>query len=423
MRKFACVFSLFAWTLSAQQPVTTAPPPLGQVTGRVSCGDTGQPGRFATIQLVGEHPDPSPAFATTPGKPVDLEKTIMKAMSAAMKGSNLSTVSGLDGSFTLEKVPPGTYWVLVQLAGYQSPLSQFSMVERVKADSDTLKAVQAAAEKVVVQSGQVVRADIRLERGASISGTIHYDDGSPAPGVTPVAIILGPDGKWKELGSAAPLQGGSDDRGHYRIYGLAPGKYAVKATLPTMQAMTGLGSNVSMHMSMADALVVYSGGAMREKDIKPIEITAGDGVDDIDVIFPLDNLHAISGSVVAKSDGHPVDAGTVLLEDPETKDNLRTATIEQDGTFHLNYVPEGQYLLRAAGAADTDSAGGSDTGNDLMRMMRAKTLKSYGEAELPLTLKNDATGLVLQVPDQGATPATVPKPPAPPPPPGTSGSN
>jgi hypothetical protein len=416
MKKLACVLFVFAGTLSAQQPASTAPPPLGQVTGHVSCADTGQPGRFATIQLIGEHPESGPTIDTTPAKTADFEKTIMNAMTAAMKGNNLSTVSGLDGSYTLDKVPPGTYWVLVQLAGYQSPLSQFSMMERVKADSTTLKAVQAAAEKIVVQSGAVVRADIRLDRGASIGGVIHYDDGSPAPGVTPVAMILGQDGKWKELGTAAPLQASSDDRGHYRIYGLAPGKYAVKATLPTMQAMTGLGSNVSMHMSLSDALVVYSGGAMRGKDLKPVEIGPGDDVEGIDVVFPLDNLHSIAGSVVAKSDGHPVDAGTVLLQDPETKVNLRSANIEQDGTFHLNYVPEGQYLLKVAGAADTDTAGGSDPGSDLMRMMRAKTLKSYGEAELPLTLKNDAAGLVLQVPDQAAAPAIVPTPPPPPPP-------
>ena len=47
-------------------------------------------------------------------------------------------------------------------------------------------------------------------------------------------------------------------------------------------------------------------------------------------------------------------------------------------------------------------------------MMHSKVLKSYGDAEQPVTVKNDAAGLVLQVPDQAATPTTVPKPPAPP---------
>jgi hypothetical protein len=38
-------------------------------------------------------------------------------------------------------------------------------------------------------------------------------------------------------------------------------------------------------------------------------------------------------------------------------------------------------------------------------MLHSKTLKSHGAAELPVTVKGDSTGLVLQVPDQAPTPA------------------
>ena len=419
MRRFFALLFVLTGILNAQQtpPAANSIAP-GTVTGRVFCEDTGQPGRFASVQLVSEHPAANPIFdAASLGKNPDFEKTIAKAMTAVLKGNSLSTVTGIDGSFSLDKVPPGTYFVLAQLAGYQSPLRQFSQMELVKADSAALEAVESSSPKIVVQSGQPVHADIQLERGASISGTIHYDDGSPAPGVIPVVMVLQKDGKWKELsgpGGIVPVS--TDDRGHYRIYGLAGGKYAVKAALPTMQAMTGLGASVSMHMNMGDALVVYSSGAMREKDLKPVEVGPGAEVDGVDVIFPLDNLHTVAGSVIAKSDGHAVDTGTILLEDPDTKAMLRTMTINSDGTFRFNYVPEGQYLLKVSGASDTDSAGSADSGsgNDLMRMLHSKVLKSYGDAEQPVTVKNDASGIVIQVPDQTAAPSAVPKPPAPP---------
>jgi hypothetical protein len=286
-------------------------------------------------------------------------------------------------------------------------------MERVKADDATIKAVEALAEKVVVQPGQSAHVEIRLERGASVSGTIRYDDGSPAPAVMPVLMALDKDGKWKDLSPSGMMPVTTDDRGHYRIFGVTAGKYAIKATLPTTQTTTGLGATVSMHLSMGDALIVYSGGALHEKDIKPVEVGTGDDIEGIDVVFPLDNLHAVSGSVVAKADNHPVDAGTVVLQDADTKSALRTTMVEQDGSFHLNYVPEGQYVLHVSGAGDTDSAGSADSGSDLARMMHTKILKSYGDAELPVTVKNDAVGLVLQVPDQGATPTVVPKPPGP----------
>jgi hypothetical protein len=66
-------------------------------------------------------------------------------MTAMMKGSNLSAITGLDGSFSLDKAPPGTYYVVAQLPGYLSPLSQLSMAERMKADDATLKTVREMA--------------------------------------------------------------------------------------------------------------------------------------------------------------------------------------------------------------------------------------------------------------------------------------
>ena len=179
MRILASALIAFAGALSAQQPSPAAPAVgVGQVTGRVSCADIGQPARFATVQLIGEHPDSNPVFdPATMGKNPDFEKTFAKALTAVMKGNNLSAVTGIDGSFSLDKVPPGTYYAVAQLAGYQSPFSQFSAIERMKADEATIKAVEALAEKIVVQPGQSAHVEIRLERGSSISGTVRIGIG------------------------------------------------------------------------------------------------------------------------------------------------------------------------------------------------------------------------------------------------------
>jgi len=407
----AYVWALLAFSVSAvaQQAAPASPATLtGQVMGHVVCGDTNQPARFATVQLIGEHPPASPIFDTEAmAKDPDFEKSIGKAMAAVMKGgnSNLSAVTALDGAFTMEKVPPGNYWVVAQFAGYLSPLSQLSPIERAKASSDALKAVQSSAEKIEIQPNVSVRVDIRLERGASISGTIRYDDGSPAPGVTPMLITLDKDGKWKDMGVISTIPASSDDQGHYRISGLLPGKYAVKATLPTTQVSVGLGALPSVHTSLGDMLLVHSGGALHQKDIKPVEVSSGDDVNGIDVVFPIDNLHSVAGSVVAKTDSHAVNSGWVSLEETDTKVQVRGASIEQDGTFRLNYVLEGQYILKVAGAADKEFA---SIGGTLAFMLPGKTLKTYGPIEMPIALKNDSTGLVLQVPDLSATPAPSP---------------
>lgn len=389
-------------TFAQQQAATTPQPVFGQVSGHVYCQDNGLPARFAGVQLLPEKPQQSTLTnPATPGKNADFSKVMANAMAAMIKGSNLSTVTEIDGSFSLDKVPPGTYYVIPQLPGYRSPLTGLSQIERMKAAAKTVGFVESFTKKIVVTGGTSTSVNLELERGATLSGKVAYDDGSPAPGVTPTLLMLQKDGKWKELQlSIMPVI--TDDRGRFRFYGLLAGKYAVKATLPVSQSMAGLGvSSLTVHINPGDALVMYNDGAMREEDIKPIEVGDGVHIDGIEVIFPLNGLHRISGSVVAEFDKHAVNSGTVELDDPDTKTPMRTGMVSETGTFTMNYVPEGSYVLKVTSAADTEQkSGDSPATSALERMLNSRKIRSYGTTEIPLGVKGDVNGLVLQVPDR-----------------------
>lgn len=425
MKASFLVLFLAAASLAAQQQApATSPAATSQVTGHVSCSDTGKPARFASIQLVSEQSAKTPMFdpATIAAMvgggsdkddskskddakdKVDFGALLSQSLSAVMKGSNLSAMTTLEGSFSLDKVPPGTYYVIPQLAGYLSPIGQFSQMERMEANDSTLAAIKASAQKVVVQPGAALNIDIQLERGGAIAGVVHYDDGTPAPGVNPILMSLGADGKWKDLPPATMLPPVTDDRGHYRFSGLPAGKYAVRAALPTVQASMGIGAgSVSMHMNMGDALEVYSGDAVWKKDVKPVELAAGESRDDIDIAFPIGGLHVVSGTVVAKADGHPVNMGMVELQDPADKTvKLRTTMIGKDGSFQFNYVPDGAYRLQVTGAADMEGAVGVDSSNPLSMILSGKMTKptrEYGEAGINLSLPGSSEGLTVQLPD------------------------
>jgi hypothetical protein len=404
----ALVFFCLPAAAQEQAAPQTAPSAFAAVSGRVTCGDTGHPARFAAVQLIPEKPQPNQALDLTNVKDEkDMANRLAKSMFQARKNTGLSAVSTIDGSFEMPQVPPGTYYIVAELSGYLSPLSELRSVDMFTAGDDALKIIQAQTEKVVVQSAPV-RVDVRLERGGSLSGVIRYDDGSPAAGVRPVRMILQEDGKWKgDAFHSSELTVITDDRGHYRISGLAPGKYAVKAELPTNQMITGLGGAANIHSNRADALVVFSGGVFREKDIKPIQVGAGEDVDGIDLVFPIDNLHVVSGTVTAKTDNHSVNSAWVSLKDPETKAMLRSTMIEEDGSFKFNYIPEGQYELEVshAGDADKNVPGGAFIGKPTF-------LKNYQDANLPIEVKGDLTGLMVQVADQTAAEAPA-KPPTP----------
>jgi hypothetical protein len=403
-------FSCLLATAQEQAAPQAAPFPYTTVSGHVTCGDTNHPARFAAVLLIPEKPQPTLTSDYSKVKSEeDLAKVQAKQLTQTRKGTGLSAVSAIDGSFEMPKVPAGTYYVAAELKGYLSPLSALSTGERMSGGADAVKKIQSQAEKIVVQDAPV-RVDVRLERGGSISGVIRYDDGNPAPDVKAIRMVMQEDGKWK-VDTFGPLKPATttDDRGHYRISGLPKGKYAVRADLPTDQATTGLGpGSFDMHPNYGDALVVYSGGVFREKDIKPIEVGAGEDVDGVDLVFPIDNLHLVSGTVTAKADNHPLNAGWVNLKDPETKAMLRHTQIEEDGSFRFNYVPEGQYQLATSRAGDTDK----DAPGGVVQMLNPTFLKKYQDATIPVEVKGDQIGLTVQVADESSSAAPA-KPPTP----------
>ncbi len=400
-------------SVSAEQPASppaSRPKSLGQVTGSVICRDTGGPGRFASIELLSDQEPPTPSLPEfNPGnlaRGSDFSKRLSKEVDSAMntafralQGSNLTALTGLDGRFALEKVPAGTYYVIVQLEGYRSPVSGLSLRERMRPDTGTLAAVKSAAQKIVVLAGETTRIRVQLDRGAALSGTVNYSDGSPALGVVPRLLRQGPDGEWTEVSSSGPLSGAmTDDRGGFRFDGLSAGRYAVEAALPTTQATIVLGlGQLPMRMATGDALVVYSGGALRQSDIAPIDLTNDSNRTGVKVVFPLEGLHTLSGRVLAQSDHHPVNFATIELQDPQTKQSVRTMILSEDGTFTLRYVADGQYLLKVTSAADMQHGPGV-----LPCPLGCREIREYASTALPLTVRGDRSDLVLQVPGSAA---------------------
>jgi hypothetical protein len=395
---------LLALAAAAQAQAPSAdsvPPAVGHLTGRVSCHDTGQPGRFASIQLLSAQAATLPPL-NPPADITDADRSksiaaITSALKSALKGvfngSNLSTLSGLDGKFQLDKIPPGTYYVIAQLPGYTSPLSTLSQQQRLAPQADTFAAIAGQAQKLIVLPGQTLNVNIDLHRGATLSGIVSYSDGSPAPNVAPQLLLQAKDGTWKQIPANAPLPAVTDDHGGFRIFGLPPGRYAVKAALPTDQAIIGVGfGQMSTHMAPGDALVVYSGGALRESELKPIELAGEDNRKDVNLTFPLAGLHTIAGTVVAESDGHAVNAGSIELQDPATKASLRTVPVGHDGSFILHYVRDGAYVVKVSRAADMQA--GSE---DLPCPVGCKEIRSYASTAMPVTVNADLSAVRLQV--------------------------
>lgn len=389
MRKrlsFLLSFITLAYCAGAQ--TQTAQEATGSVSGHVFCSDTNQPARFALVLL-----QPAPTRQETPKHGV-------------MQGSP-TVRTGLDGSFHFPKVKPGTYFLIADFAGYISPLAKASSQQINSSAQADVEKVEKLLVKVTVSANKDSSVDIELERGAALSGTVHYDDGSSASGLHIALYHQQDDGKFQllhaQIGSLSFMgaEVRTDDNGRFRIAGLPAGKYVIETTFPSERlSLCGLFGTPGMATVYSDesaALHVYSGNVFRLKEAKPIEVVAGDEHDGADIIVPLLGLHSVSGAVLAVRDDHALNAGEVELDYADDKTFMRKAGVDTDGRFNFLYVPAGDYILRVTNAADMVR---QLVNNGTMSYEGNKLAHAYGSAQQAITVTDDLSNLIVRVPEK-----------------------
>src|ERR1039458_8909764 len=208
-----------------------AQPNTGSVSGHVYLTDTQKPARFARVVLVPLPPGLTSPPASKPTPQVYPSETL------------------IDGSFFATNMPPGDYYVSVTYPGYLTPEYQFSADDLLQPTSDIRKRIVQTIPTLTVAANKPSTISVSLRRGAAISGTLRYDDGSAVPDVEIIPLRRSPSGQWAEIKRAASNDslfenGGTDDLGHFRIRGLAAGEYTL---------------NVSRWGEDQEALTVYYG--------------------------------------------------------------------------------------------------------------------------------------------------------------------
>ena len=131
-------------------------------------------------------------------------------------------------------------------------------------------------------------ANITLDRGAVIAGKLQWDDGTPATGVnvsaqSTTSAVGAPTDLTRVVSQLGGGFGGgfggfqmSDDRGYFRVTGLAPGSYWVRATMMTPAADPGSGTVQRM-----SSVVMYAPGKVRRTDAETVTLKSGEERDDL----------------------------------------------------------------------------------------------------------------------------------------------
>jgi hypothetical protein len=70
------------------------------------------------------------------------------------------------------------------------------------------------------------------------------------------------------------------------------------------------------------------------------------------MILPISKLRRLTGHVAAGPTGHLVNAASVELLTTDKKSIAKSSIDREDGLFHFEFVPEGDYTLRVTNARD-----------------------------------------------------------------------
>lgn len=324
---------------------------------------------------------------------------------------------GMDGTYTIQQLRPGDYSIFAFLPGYFSPFDDIPVDDTGSNDAE-MRARLIRNGIVSLHNNETAHMDVTIQRGASISGRVLYDDGAPATQVTinledvnakpPPAKPVLPDSDFdipRDLDSGALIRSmflhqpqGTDDQGNFRISGIKPGTYRVaalpSATSPSAEgeaAMFIFGGLVS-----PGAIRIYSGDTLHKHKAKTYDLRAGDDLTGVEITIPVYAFHHVQGHLTTH-DGRAIVVAEITLTDASDDTSVLHARPARDGSFLFPVVPSGSYKLAVSGAKlGTIADAFSDSGPVEPGLLH--NVQSFADSTTSILVKDsDITDLTIQL--------------------------
>ena len=241
------------------------------------------------------------------------------------------------GQYVLNRLAPGEYVIEAIKRGF-SPVTPGMGQNAVEM---LLRGDPPQDRTIVLLAGATLSAiDLMLGRGASVVGTIVDEFGEPMQGVTVNALELRVMGGVTRAMPVSSLQGGraqTDDRGRYRLFGLQPGTYVIRAMADApVSAVSGY-------------VPIFYPGTPAIDSAMQTKLDADASVTGIDLTFVSGPVGRIRGTVVDPA-GRAVRA-SIALTARGAPGGIQSEPLKAggnpDGTFAFENVAPGEYVVHA----------------------------------------------------------------------------
>lgn len=320
---------------------------------------------------------PIAGTATIRGVVLDEAGKPMRLVAVRVEGdprANRTVMTTDEGRFAFEGLPAGEFFLRASKPAYPEV-------------SWGAKRPGRPGARLHVKDGAVIDGiELRLERGAVITGTVFDEAGRPAPN-TRVTVGRGYtaiDGSFRMTytPNGRPM---TDDRGQFRFYGLPAGDYIVgtypiftgelSARMPTDAEIREVFERANRPMSgpgaaptappkvppveqphLNYARVFYPDAPSPESAAK-IHVVAGETHDGADLHMTLRPMAAISGRVTNVPDDARME---IMLADHGRGSTLFTG-VNNDRTFRFAGLPPGDYTVIVRTSRDSSQQIASQT--------------------------------------------------------------
>jgi hypothetical protein len=157
------------------------------------------------------------------------------------------------------------------------------------------------------------------------------------------------------------------------------------------------------------ALPFYGTGTAHLSEAKAVTLAAGQETPGQDMLVPISKLHKLTGRVAAGRDAHYVNAATVaLISREDNKELAITDVSREDGLFHFEFVPAGDYTLKVTEARDVVWETPAPTRDDPSPSEKERILATFGNTEEPIILRGDMLDTLATVSPDAAPNANKP---------------
>jgi protocatechuate 3,4-dioxygenase beta subunit len=306
---FAAFMHATAQTTPATQTAPTDSKDLSMVSGRVMNG--GKPAPDISVVLV-----PADWAVWSPQM-----KTIARATTDEA------------GRYKLSNLPPGKYQVATIAPGYVF--------------AEALAESWLFGKLINLAAGEELKdIDFTLVRGGVVTGRITDSDGKPV--IEGSVSLIAADPRERKEGKPRPVYFTTDDRGIYRAWGVAPGRYIVYAGHGKEDMFQNRGGDEEGFYPQT-----YYPSVTDEAQAKPIEVTTGSETEDIDITLgKLVRTYKASGRVTDE-DGRPV-VGAQMVVGTISQDTHRFtgsmfggAKTDERGEFRMGGLKPGDWGIWA----------------------------------------------------------------------------